>query len=94
MGDLPHVTYVLLYDKAYVTQALDKASHNRGSEFLEKIVQIPAVVPELSLSELHESLKHEILRVGWRVIRERTGYFQLLHLPIHSEQARYGAILE
>lgn len=66
MGDLPHVTYVLLYDKAYVTQALDKASHNRGSEFLEKIVQIPAVVPELSLNELHESLKHEILRVGWR----------------------------
>lgn len=66
VGDLPHVTYVLLYDKAYVTQALDKASHNRGSEFLEKIVQIPAVVPELSLSELHESLKHEILRIGWR----------------------------
>lgn len=66
VGDLPHVTYVLLYDKAYVTQALDKASHNRGSEFLEKIVQIPAVVPELSLNELHESLKHEILRVGWR----------------------------
>ena len=51
---------MLLYDKAYVTQALDKASHNRGSEFLEKIVQIPAVVPELSLNELHESLKHEI----------------------------------
>ena len=66
VGDLPHVTYVLLYDKAYVTHALDKASHNRGSEFLEKIVQIPAVVPELSLSELRESLKHEILRVGWR----------------------------
>lgn len=64
VGDLPHATYVLLYDKAYVAQALDKASHNRGSEFLEKIVQIPAAVPESSLSELHESLKHETLRVG------------------------------
>lgn len=66
VGDLPRVTYVLFYDKAYVAQALDKVSHDRGAEFLEKIVQIPAAVPEISLSELHEMLKNEILRVGWR----------------------------
>lgn len=66
VGDLPHVTYVLFYDKSYVAQALDKVSHDRGVEFLEKIVQIPAVVPELSLSDLHKSLKNEILRIGWR----------------------------
>lgn len=66
VGDLPHVTYVLLYDRAYVARALDKVSHGCGSEFLEKIVQIPAMVPEPSLSESRESLKREILRVGWR----------------------------
>lgn len=66
VGDLPRVTYVLFYDKSYVAQALDKVSHDRGAEFLEKIVQIPAAVPEISLSELHEMLKNEILRVGWR----------------------------
>ena len=66
VGDLPHVTYVLLYDKEYVAQSLDKVSHNRGSEFLEKIVQIPAAVPEPSLNDLHKTLKNEILRVGWR----------------------------
>ena len=66
VGDLPHVTYVLFYDKSYVAQALDKVSHDRGAEFLEKIVQIPAVVPELSFSDLHKSLKNEILRIGWR----------------------------
>lgn len=66
VGDLPHVTYVLFYDKSYVAQALDKVSHDRGAEFLEKIVQIPAVVPELSFNDLHKSLKNEILRIGWR----------------------------
>lgn len=66
VGDLPHVTYVLFYDKFYVAQALDKVSHDRGAEFLEKIVQIPAVVPELSFNDLHKSLKNEILRIGWR----------------------------
>ncbi len=66
VGDLPHVTYVLFYDKAYVAQALNKMSHDCGAEFLEKVVQIPAVVPEPSLNDLRKMLKSEILRVGWR----------------------------
>lgn len=46
VGDLPHVTYVLLYDRTVIAKALDKSCHDKGAEYLEKIIQVPVGLPK------------------------------------------------
>lgn len=55
-GDLPNIRYVLTFDPQIVASALDKRYHTTGqsgSNFLEKIVQLPAHLPVLRDGELH-----------------------------------------
>lgn len=46
VGDLPYVSYVLLYDRDTLTKSLDHTCHNKGAEYLEKIIQVPIGLPE------------------------------------------------
>jgi predicted KAP-like P-loop ATPase len=41
VGNLPCMTYVLLYDQGSITKLLDKSCHGKGTEYLEKIIQVP-----------------------------------------------------
>jgi hypothetical protein len=46
VGDLPNIVYVLCYDRAIVSEAIQKAnSIENGEAFLEKIIQISLKVP-------------------------------------------------
>jgi predicted KAP-like P-loop ATPase len=47
-ADFPNVIYLLLFERSIVCKALDQVSDNRGSEFLEKIVQVGYHVPHAS----------------------------------------------
>lgn len=54
IGDLPNVVYVLLYDREVVSSALDAVSRHSGEEYLDKIVQVPIVLPAISVDSLYK----------------------------------------
>lgn len=52
IADFKNTIYILSYDREIVTKALDKSQQNKGEEYLEKIVQVPLVLPHISKSDL------------------------------------------
>mgnify|MGYP001008445109 CR=1 FL=1 len=56
VADFPNVTYVLSFDRDIVARALTEVQNCNGSEYLEKIVQVPFALPEISESRLQELL--------------------------------------
>lgn len=66
VGDLPKVTYVLLYDRQAVTAALDHVYHQEGARFLEKIVQVPIRLPEPPGEQLIQNIEKELKRLTRR----------------------------
>lgn len=50
VGELPHIGYVLAWDSAYVSGALEKLGVPYASSYLDKVVQIRMPLPTLSLS--------------------------------------------
>jgi predicted KAP-like P-loop ATPase len=65
LGDFKNTIYLLAFDKNVVINALKKVQEGSGSEYLEKVVQIPFEVPlipkyeveNLLLSELNKLIK-------------------------------------
>lgn len=45
VGDLPRTVYIPIYDRRIVTKALGQASRFSGEDYLDKIVQMPIVMP-------------------------------------------------
>lgn len=91
-GDLPCVAYVLFYDKTFIAEALNKPSHGHGAEFLEKIIQVPVAIPDLSLGDLRNMLKKEILcarqrkQNNWLTGRELDIFEQCICLFIQGKR--------
>ena len=52
LADFPHVVYILSFDKDGVVGSLDNLNIHAPEMFLEKIIQIPIVVPEIRKSQL------------------------------------------
>ncbi len=52
VADFPSVSYLLAYDRARVSEALGAGNEDRGSAYLEKIVQIEISVPLCSEPQL------------------------------------------
>lgn len=63
VGDLPYMTYVLLYDRDSLTKSLDKSCHDKGDEYLEKIVQVPIGLPEPIKETVLSRLRDELMSV-------------------------------
>lgn len=53
VADFPNVIYVLAMDREVVSGALTEVHNKDGNEYLEKIIQVPFELPELSKSKLH-----------------------------------------
>ncbi len=60
LGDFKNTIYLLAFDKNVVINALKKVQEGSGSEYLEKVVQIPFEVPLISKDEVEHLLKREI----------------------------------
>lgn len=60
LGDFPNIIYFLSFDKKIVTNSLDKTQNNKGEEYLEKIIQVPILVPEISEYNLENIFMKEI----------------------------------
>nr|WP_051080460.1 P-loop NTPase fold protein [Fusobacterium russii] len=52
IADFKNTIYILSYDREIVTKALDKTQQEKGEEYLEKIVQVPLVLPYISKNDL------------------------------------------
>lgn len=53
-ADFPNLVYLLLYDRHYVEKSLDRISSSKGTEYLQKIVQMPIPVPQPQMQRVHE----------------------------------------
>lgn len=61
VGNLPHVIYVPVFDREIVTPALDRVTQQgRGNQYLEKIIQIPIVLPKIPMEVVWEDFIKEI----------------------------------
>jgi predicted KAP-like P-loop ATPase len=60
LGDFKNTIYLLAFDKNVVINALKKVQEGSGSEYLEKVIQIPFEVPLTSKHEVEHLLKREI----------------------------------
>ncbi len=54
LADFPNVRYILSFDKEAVIGSLDKLGVHSPKMFIEKIIQIPINVPEISQFQLNE----------------------------------------
>lgn len=56
MGDFSNTIYVLAMDREPIIQALNRVHHGGGSDYLEKIVQLPFDIPSISKQDLENIL--------------------------------------
>lgn len=54
IADFKNTIYLLSYDDVVVKEALDKLQNNKGEEYLEKIVQVPIILPFVSKREINK----------------------------------------
>ena len=60
IADFPRVHYVLAYDPDIVTRAIHEIQNCEGSEYLEKVVQLPLGIPQISRQALYRILHDEM----------------------------------
>ena len=56
LGDFPNTIYMLAFDKNVVINALSKVQEGSGTEYLEKIVQVPFEIPLVSKQRVEQLL--------------------------------------
>lgn len=56
LADFPHTIYFLSFDKDVVIKALGKVQEGPGMAYLEKVVQVPFEIPQISQDEVERLL--------------------------------------
>lgn len=56
LGDFPNIVYLVAFDKKVVIKALEKVQEGNGSEYLEKIIQVPFEIPAIPKEEIYRLL--------------------------------------
>ncbi|WP_042701847.1 P-loop NTPase fold protein [Methanobrevibacter arboriphilus] len=64
VADFDNTIYLLSYDKEVVINSLNKAHIKKGEEYLEKIVQIPLTIPEISKNSIECILFENIEKIN------------------------------
>lgn len=54
IADFKNTIYLLSYDNDIVSEALNNLQKGRGEEYLEKIIQVPIMLPHISKSEVNK----------------------------------------
>lgn len=60
LAKLPKINYLLSFDEEVVTRALSEVQKCDGSEYLEKVVQVPVRLPSISSGDLERMLLNDI----------------------------------
>lgn len=56
VAKLPNITYLLVFDKEIVTNALEAVQGSNGNDYLEKVIQMPISIPDLRKTDLNNIL--------------------------------------
>lgn len=65
IADFKNTMYILAYDNEIVTKALDKIQKDKGERYIEKIVQVPIVLPKLNKANLIAIFMQKIEQFGF-----------------------------
>jgi predicted KAP-like P-loop ATPase len=72
LADFPNTIYLLSFDKDVVINALKKVQEGSGHDYLEKVVQVPFEIPQISKTEVEhflfkklDELIHDIPEKHW-----------------------------
>jgi Predicted P-loop ATPase len=63
LADFPNTIYLLTFDNNVVVNALEKDQQEYGTEYLEKIIQVPLDIPLIPKSELEKLLTDELKKL-------------------------------
>ena len=63
VGDFPNVVYLLVFDHTVVSSALKQVQGGSGHDYLEKIVQVPFVLPQPDRTLLRQLLLEQLSRI-------------------------------
>lgn len=63
VGNFPNIVYILSMDREIVCRALKEIHNIDGHEYLEKIIQIPFEIPQISKSKVHEYLFNQLDKI-------------------------------
>jgi len=63
VADFSNITYVLLMDEGIVARALEDVQDGDGYDYIEKIVQVPIAVPEISVEKINDYFLNKLNEV-------------------------------
>ena len=79
IADFKNTIYILSYDREIVIKALNKTQQEKGEEYLEKIIQIPLILPYVSRNELDKIFLDKLAKLVNISDRDDFLYFQELY---------------
>lgn len=59
----PNMTYLLVFDKEIVVEALKDVQSGNGEDYLEKVIQMPIQIPDIQRSDLHNVLFEQLDKI-------------------------------
>ena len=63
VGNFPNIVYTLSMDREIVCRALQEIHNIDGHEYLEKIIQVPFEIPQISKSKVNEYLLNQLDKI-------------------------------
>ena len=63
IADFKNTIYILSYDNNIVSEALNNLQKGRGEEYLEKIIQVPIMLPHISKSDVNKIFLNKLRNV-------------------------------
>ena len=70
LANFPNFIYLLSFDKEVVVNSLNNVPKDFRNDFIEKIIQIPIVVPEISDYSLNNYIQHEIKELYYEYLKD------------------------
>jgi len=61
-ADFDNVVYVVAFERGIVSRALDKFAPGQGERYLEKVINIPFNLPQMTIRQIHRLLIDELNR--------------------------------
>lgn len=82
VAKFPNTIYLLVFDKDIVVKALEKVQEGCGTDYLEKIIQMPIQIPDIKPTKLR------------RILLERLNNILSKCTEVGVQQSRWGSLFE
>lgn len=67
VADFPNIIYILSMDREVVSRALEEVHKIDSNQYLEKIIQLPFEIPELSKSKLNSIFEYKLNKIKEKI---------------------------